>query len=137
MKKLFIEPNEITDKIRNNKGDGQFIYDRIKEINEKIPLQIGGLDLPIGDEVFFGVHEGNGNTRILSAVCKGYIVKTRFYEYDENGDVDVQCSPIYMDVDGNEYEFNGNVEIVTPFCSDRKDAEDSLEDFKADMGFYD
>ena len=89
MKKLFIEPNEITDKIRNNKGGGQFIYDRIKEINEKIPLQIGGLDLPIGDEVFFGVHEGNGNTRILSAVCKGYIVKTRFYEYDENGDVDL------------------------------------------------
>lgn len=104
-----------------------FLLNRIKRVSAKKKLVLmPGYELEVGKEVFFGIDDDP--PRVISGVCKGYILTTCFGRYDtESGEVDGNITPIYLGEDGNEYNWD-NGGIISPVCDSRLEAEEDLKE---------
>lgn len=70
--------------------------------------------------------------RLIPVICKGYEITSCFHNYnDENGIVDTECNPIFLDANGNEYRCGYSDVAFVQLTM--KDADEQLLEMKSDL----
>jgi hypothetical protein len=130
MKKQFVNAGDIPKSALSEAN--RFLYNRVKLISSKLQLKLDSDGIEVGKELFIVSSPIDANSKVIPVICKGYEITSCFHHYDnENGIVDTECNPIFLDADGNEYQYaHSDIAFVE---LTREDAEERLEEMKSDL----
>lgn len=134
MKKDFLQTGDVTKNIIETLDAaklGEIWKQRVRDVARNLSLKLDGNDLVVGEDCFFGSSEYTDKPVVVKAMCKGYVIQTDFNSYDdETGVVDTHISPIFIDDEGREYEFE---QTCTSIYDNEKDAREALEEMMEDL----
>lgn len=130
MKKQFIKSGDIPMSALSE--GSRFLYNRVKLISNKLPLKLDCENMEIGKELFIVPSPIDMDSKVIPVICKGYEITSCFHNYnDENGIVDTECNPIFLDANGNEYRCGYSDVAFVQLTM--KDADEQLLEMKSDL----